>query len=338
MSNLLFTEFKWHLFDITNNPKNNVTLPLEAIHPVLQKLLKNATYIAEDFSALSPAENRLWEKWHPSVSQKGSFVCELIYRGHQPVGIIGFIRSGRGEWPHNALMLMKLSAQLISETLPNSMSGNSILQRIELARDSDSSKVLSFDEVELIVDDQEVMEESREVDEKMLIEPHPGGNPENAQRVFATDDGAYVLQCPECERSELVSADPFKKNGWILQVTCPCSCSFRIIREMRKLYRKEVQLPGSFSSDSAAMNRLDVSEKWFSMEVENISKSGLKFKSPMTRLLHEGDNIQLRFNLDNSSESLINKLAMIKSVNNSSVGCQFQDCDKHDSALGFYFL
>lgn len=338
VSNLLFTEFKWYGVDTSNNPKTYVTLPLEEIHPVLGKLLKDTTYIIEDFSVLSASENRLWKKWHPNVSSQGAIVCELIYRGHQPVGIIGFIRSGRGEWQHNALMLMKLSAQLISETLPGNMSANSILQRKELPEDNNSSKTVSVDEVELIIDDHVVMEERREADEKMLIEPNPGGDPDNAQRVFITDDGAYVLQCPKCERNEVVSADPFNNNGWVLKVTCSCSYSFNIIREMRKLYRKDVQFPGSFSRDSADMNRLEVGEKWFSMEVENISKSGLKFKSPMTRLLHEGDNIQLRFNLDNSKESLINKLAMIKSINNNSVGCQFQNSGKDDTTLGFYFL
>ena len=74
------------------------------------------------------------------------------------------------------------------------------------------------------------------------------------------------------------------------------------------------------------------------MEVKDISKGGLNFKTGMTLLLKVGDNIQLRFTLDNSKKSLIKTSAIIKSVGNNTVGCQFQNTDEYDSILGFYFL
>jgi hypothetical protein len=235
---------------------------------------------------------------------------------------------------------------LISETLPKSLSGDSVFRRSDVSVPKDSVKdiplhtkeVIDLEEIEVIIDEQEAIETTRGIDERMLIEPIQEGDPDSAQRVFATNDGAYVLQCPKCERSEFVSVDHFETSSWILNVTCPCSCSFRIIREMRKVYRKEVQLSGSFTHDSDDLNRLEVSGKWFPMEVTNISKSGLNFKTGMSRSLQVDGNVQLRFNLDNSSESLIYKSAMIKSVRQNNVGCQFQNIDKYDTTLGFYFL
>ncbi|MFT5702582.1 MAG: hypothetical protein ACI8ZB_005505 [Desulforhopalus sp.] len=346
VSNLMFTEFKWQVTDTSKISKSIITLPLDTIHPVLLKLQKGITYIAEDFSSLNLAERHLWKKWHPGFSSPGSIACELIYRDHRPVGIIGLIRTEKGTWPRNTIMLMKLSAQLISETLPKSLSGNSILRVSDVSAPKDSLKdtplhseeIIDLEEVEVILDEHEVVEATRLIDGRMLIESNKEGDPDSAQRVFATSDGAYALQCPKCERTELVAADHFKTSGWILKVTCPCSCSFRIIREMRKVYRKEVQLSGSFARDSDDLNRLEVPGKLFSMEVTNISKRGLNFKTVMTRSLQVGDNIQLRFNLDNSSKSPIKKSAMIKSVNKMNVGCQFQYIDKHDTTLGFYFL
>lgn len=346
VGNLLFTEFKWQETDIPKTSKPIITLPLDTLHPVLEKLQKGITYIAEDFSLLDPRENHLWKRWHPGFYSPGSIACELICRDYKPVGIIGLIRTKKGTWPRDTIMLLKLSAQLISETLPKSLSGNSILQRSDVSVPKNSSKdiplqseeINDLEEIEIIIDEHEVIETSGEVDERMLIEPIKEGNPDSAHPVFASDDGAYALQCPKCERSELVSADYFKTSGWILKVTCPCSCSFRIIREMRKAYRKEVQLSGSFTHASDNLSRLEVPRKWISMEVTNISKIGLNFKAPMTRLLQVDDNIQLRFNLDNSSTSLIKKSAMIKSVRKNNVSCQFQNTDKHDTTLGFYFL
>ena len=346
VSNLLFTEFKWQETDTPIISQSIITLPLDSIHPVLEKLQKGMTYIIEDFSSLNLSECHLWKTWHPGFSSPGSIICELIYQGHRPVGIIGLIRTEKGTWSRNTIMLLKLSAQLISETLPKSLSGSSILRRSDISLPKGSSKdiplpseeIIDLEDIEVIIDEYEASEATRKIDGMMLIEPNNEGNPDSAHRVFATNDGAYALQCPKCERSELVSADQFETSGWILKVTCPCSCSFRIIREMRKVYRKEVQLSGSFARDLDELNKLEVPEKWFSMEVTNISKRGLNFKTPMTRLLQIGDNIQLRFNLDNSSKSLINKSAIIRSVRKNNVGCQFQNIDKHDTTLGFYFL
>ena len=107
---------------------------------------------------------------------------------------------------------------------------------------------------------------------------------------------------------------------------------------MRKAYRKEVQLSGSFTHASDNLNNLEVSGKWISMEVTNISKTGLNFKAPMTQLLKVDDDIQLRFTLDNSTTSLVKKSALIKSVRKNNVSCQFQSTDIHDTTLGFYFL
>ena len=349
VSKLIFTDFKWQGKNTSKVTGSITTIPMDTIHPVLEKLKKGIAYSVEDFNLLSLAECQLWERWHPNFSPMGSIACELIYRDNSAVGIIGFIRTEKGIWPRNTLMLMKLSSHLISETLPKSLSATSILQHPGVSVPQSSLKdvqlqpdeVNGFGEIEVIIDDvdeYEVIEEIENVDDRMLIEPNNEGNPDGAHRVFATNDGAYVLQCPHCARNELVATGHFKKSGWILKVTCPCSCSFRIIREMRKAYRKEVQLSGSFAIDSGGLNKSTVLEKWLSMEVTNISKGGLNFKTPMTLLLKVGDNIQLRFTLDNSKKSLIKTSAIIHSVGNNAVGCQFQNTDEYDSILGFYFL
>ena len=350
VSKLLFTDFKWQGNNTSQGTGSIPTIPMDTIQPVLDKLEKGTVYSVEDFNMLSLAECQLWEGWHPHFSPIGSVACELIYRDNAAVGIIGFIRTEKGTWPRNSLMLMKLSAQLISETLPRSLSARSILhhptvsvpqsslQDVELQPDKDNG----FGEIEVIIDDVdeviEDIEDIEKVDDKMLIEPNNEGDPDSAQRVFATNEGSYVLQCPQCARNELVATDHFKKSGWILKVTCPCSCSFRIIREMRKAYRKEVRLSGSFAIDSGGLNKLSALENWLSMEITNISKGGLNFKTPMTRLLNKGDTIKLRFALDNSKKSLIKTSAIIKSVGNNTVGCQFLNTDEYDSILGFYFL
>ena len=56
------------------------------------------------------------------------------------------------------------------------------------------------------------------------------------------------------------------------------------------------------------------------MVVKNLSKTGLKFVSKHPELLKAGDRLSVRFNLDNSNRSLIEKLARVKFIHENAVG------------------
>lgn len=341
LSRLVFTEFLWQATP-GPNASSAATLPLESLQPVLENLQKGLAYITDDFNSLALSEHHLWNRWHPGISSPGSIACELIYRDHHPVGIIGLIRDEKGTWPQDAIMLLNLSARLLSETLPKHLPGNIVGPREELTaleNGADYSEDLSvLEEVEIVDNQYEPLDIIDIIENGFTVEPLESGNPDEAHRVFATDDGVYVLQCPRCGQRESIPVDHFDHDGWILQVSCHCGCSFQIVREMRKAFRKEVQLFGSFSPGFDELNKIETTGKWNSMEVTNISKIGLNFKTPVTKLLTIGDHVQLKFNLDNSTNSLINKKAMIKSVRKNQVGCEFQNGNKSDTTLGFYFI
>lgn len=347
VSKLILTEFKWHQTDGHQSAAAVTTLPFDSIHPVFERLQNGLTYTIEDCSTLDLGESRLWQRWLPDFASPGSIACELIYREHHPVGIIGLVRTAHGPWPENIIMLMQLSAQLISETFSKDLSGyarpqsTQEVQYQEVEEDVffQSEKIHDFDDIEAMLDDNYEVEGVEETGYRMDITPISGVvDPGGAIPVFATDDGVYAIQCPKCEQTELVPANQFEKNGWILSVTCSCNHSFRIIREMRKMYRKQVYLPGSFGRDPNNRNNAGAIDKWSAMKITNISKSGLNFTTPISKVLQVGDNIHLKFNLDNSAKSLINKTAMIKSVRDHNVGCQFKSNGKQDTTLGFYFL
>lgn len=338
-------EFTWRTKDNPKNGDETICLPVDTIRPFLEKLKNGNTYVVDDCNSLKSAERQVWQKWHQR-SSSGAILCELMYREKQPVGIMGVARTESGMWPRNIIILIKLAAKLIADTLPWSLSAKSVLQQTsvpelvdaleEKQQKNDESN--DFGEVEVIIDEHEVVEDSEGVLEKMQLEPVEYSDSEGALPIFATDDGVYILKCPKCELSETVSVVKFEESGWILRVICPCGCSFRIIREMRKTHRKDVKLEGLFTSREDEFDTLAVSSGWGPMEVTNISKTGLNFETPQARLLQVGEDIQLRFNLDNNNKSLIKKSAKIKSVRKNSVGCQFQNSDKSDVTLGFYFL
>jgi len=96
VSKLIFTDFKWQEKYTSKVTGSITTIPMDTIHPVLEKLKKGIAYSVEDFNLLSLAECQLWVRWHPNFSPMGSIACELIYRDNSAVGIIGFIRTEKG--------------------------------------------------------------------------------------------------------------------------------------------------------------------------------------------------------------------------------------------------
>jgi hypothetical protein len=77
---------------------------------------------------------------------------------------------------------------------------------------------------------------------------------------------------------------------------------------------------------------------WGPMVVKDLSKAGLRFSSQRADLVHPGDLLMIRFNLDNANQALIHKPAKVVFITNNEVGCRFVGADSYDITLGFYFI
>ncbi len=344
VSKQLFTEFNWHASSRHRENEGVAAIAVDHVRPILDKLQKGQSYVAGDISSLSLAERQIWQTWQHQYA--GAVLCEMIYLGKQPVGIIGISKPKACLWPRTTKTLIKLAGNLMAETLSQTPAESSIAQLSPTTvkpskheeEDEQVVEIEDFTGVEIIKDEQaEIQADSdRVLPIEIVADAHNG--PNGSIPLFSSDDGEYRLTCSKCNRQESVSMSLFEENGWILKVTCSCDHTFRVIREMRYTYRKNVQLEGLFAQEVNDVNKLAVSRSWSAIEVTNISKNGLNFTSPSARMLQKGDLVQLKFNLDNSSKSLIEKPAEIKSIRKNNVGCNFKGSDKHDVTLGFYFL
>jgi hypothetical protein len=73
------------------------------------------------------------------------------------------------------------------------------------------------------------------------------------------------------------------------------------------------------------------------MEVEDISRTGLRFKAQDTHHLREGDIVKLEFALDDTHNTPLVLTVELKHVSASLVGGEF--CDPNiPKALAFYLL
>lgn len=344
--NRLISEYKWHEPSGLLPKKSTSTTGLEEIRQIFDKVCNSQSYNTNNINSLAESERKLWSKWHADA--EGSILCEMVYQGKSPAGIIGISKIKQTAWPQTIKLLLRLAGKLIAETFPRTKAGSSLIQLTPTTQkvEPPSKPARQVEEIEEIADIEFIIEESEPEEqleennssEEMQIVPDAHGVIDECIPLLATPEGEYFLTCPKCKKQEIVSPTLFHETGWIQHITCTCSFIFRVIYEMRQRYRKNVQLDGQFAQQQGGYNTMASSRPWSNIEITNISKDGLNFTSPIARLLNVGELVHLQFNLDNKNKSTIEKTAEIRYIHNNSVGCQFQGSDKYDVALGFYFL
>ncbi len=159
---------------------------------------------------------------------------------------------------------------------------------------------------------------------------------EEIQRVYVNpDDGRAVLKCPRCGAARTQYVAKFKGTRKTFKVKCKCQHAFRISFEFRTAYRKESHLQGYFS-------KLPEAREWEKMVVKDLSIKGIGFSTLTRHHLNIGDEVKVRFNLDDVRGSRIEKEAVVKWVNNRDAGCEFITSVSYDetadAALNFYLM
>ena len=74
------------------------------------------------------------------------------------------------------------------------------------------------------------------------------------------------------------------------------------------------------------------------MVVKNISLSGIGFETLTGHQLKVGDEVTVKFALDDVSHSVIKKKVIVRVVKDKYLGCEFKEPAQYDKALGFYLI
>lgn len=337
------------------------SVPLTMIKRAIVRLREEQVYVVDDMADLALPERQELMAWHHI--EMGAVACQLIYSSKRPIGIIGISKdTADGQWDPQYVALVKFLGQVLADRLPFAAIGpthGGDDRRLSLPPDA-SGKVPDSQKRKVIDitkkrygtrtdDDEEIRRRPhpnpasdasaiRDRTSPMLIEPSAGRKTADQQSVFPREDGGVLLTCPRCGIQESVSADQFEKLGNALSVTCPCQKNFSAVLEKRRAFRKAVRLPGHFALKGAMEPRDATHNISGLMVVRDLSKAGLRFSTTKADLLHPGDQLMVRFHLDNSNQALIHKPARVIFVTDNEVGCRFVGDDSYDITLGFYFI
>ena len=140
-----------------------------------------------------------------------------------------------------------------------------------------------------------------------------------------------MLVCPKCGTSKTAEVAKFKGSKNPLEIECKCASTYPVFLEFRGAHRRETRLKGYYC-------RLPACKVWDEMLVKNLSLTGLGFSTFTEHGLRKGAGARVRFTLDDSSLSEIEKDVVVRLVRDNYLGCEFADPSLFDKALGFYLM
>lgn len=160
----------------------------------------------------------------------------------------------------------------------------------------------------------------------------------NVKKIYANENEKGTLVCEQCGKSKVINVSDFKNIGKPLKVKCGCGHIFFVSIEVRKFYRKRTSLSGEYVKISDNVSK--GLEKG-SMIVEDLSRTGIGFRTKIKHNIHVQDIIRVKFSLDNDKTTEVSKSAIVKRVGEFFVGAEFLDFDVYNETnrtLGFYLM
>jgi hypothetical protein len=161
---------------------------------------------------------------------------------------------------------------------------------------------------------------------------------EKIEKVFLSENNMATFICKACGKARRADMSKYRNHDKAVRVKVKCQCghSQSVLVERRKLFRKNVSLPGRFSWIDSAEEK-----KGGWMTVQNISRAGLRIKFHVEQDIKVGMRCVVEFNLDDSQGSLIEKEGVVRMTDGLIAGVEFDTSgptDPTDKTLGFYFF
>lgn len=154
------------------------------------------------------------------------------------------------------------------------------------------------------------------------------------EKIFVGKSGEAVFTCPYCGFTKTFDTSAYRDKDSRIVVKCQCGQQVRVLIEFRQHYRKQVNLLGECT--------LHKTNALFPVRIQDLSLNGLSFY-----ILHNisedyspfdlDDLVTIQFRLDNSSQDMIVRKALVKNIRGPNVGVSFIR-PGYEKELGFYLM
>ena len=313
--------------------------PVNTFIGVLKKIKHQATISVADINSLSPIDRSSHEGFHAAGTQSILFT-PLVY-GRRLLGIIGCDAVRQPiRWPREIHQLVKCIGIAIIQALVRAQTEKApasvrrtVLELIAPTPVTDKTIPEYDGPIEIL--DETVARDQTETDWQFMAEVPD--DPGQTDTIFLKDGKHASLACNHCNRQRKLDISEIRVMGTQLKAICVCGKIKYIKVDLRREHRKTVNLRGVFMRGPGDRLALK-SDDWGHIEVYNLSRRGIGFKVPGKADIRVGDRFQVKFTLDNTAHSIIQKEVVVRSVVERMIGCQFEGQDACDVTLGFYMM
>jgi len=149
-------------------------------------------------------------------------------------------------------------------------------------------------------------------------------------KTYVRANGTATLICPACSAARNIAAERFRHGRHAITVRCRCQHVYSILLDFRRHYRKKTNLPGTYEILTQGGVGGGI------IHVTNISQSGLGFTVSGLHRIDKDQLLLVEFQLNDKKKTILKKRALVKSVQQNFIGCQFKDDVAMEKALGFF--
>ena len=308
---------------------------------VLNQVKKRSTITVSDIDTLAPVDRTAHVGFHaPGVK---SFLFTPLFYGRYLLGIIGCDAVKKPlTWSREDQNLVKCVGIAIVNALLRRQAEKApaniletILQFVKPAPQSVNDDLLEYEGLIEIMD----TGTSTAVEEKAHwhFEEGEPDDPNLLSTVLLKDGKTANIACKHCNRQKLLDISEIRSLGTRLRATCACGNEMYIKVELRREHRKMINLDGVFirgRGDRIALK----SDDWGRIRIFNLSRHGIGFKLFAKQDVRIDDRFRVKFTLDNTARSIIQKEVVVRTVIEETIGCRFVGQDPCDVTIGFYMM
>jgi len=156
--------------------------------------------------------------------------------------------------------------------------------------------------------------------------------------IYTNLSESITLVCPQCHRSKVLEATVVKDLPQPLKVRCPCGATFGVNIIIRQFYRKQTRLPGTYGKHDPQTHKILGRGR---IIVEDISRTGLGFRTLDRHTIQVNDVLSITFALDDKQKTDIQKSVRVRRIDDRFIGAEFIDHDAYTDTnrmLGFYLM
>jgi len=149
-------------------------------------------------------------------------------------------------------------------------------------------------------------------------------------KVYVRENNIATIVCPKCRSAKHFDAGKYRHQRHKFSVRCRCQHVFTVQLDFRRNFRKQTSLHGTYEVLSKGAHGGGI------IHITNISRGGLGFTVSGLHDIQKGQLVQVEFQLNDKKKTVLNKQAVIRTVDKNSIGCEFCYNTDTDKALGFF--